>query len=357
MISETKAVDWWVLTDALPHTCLDLLNALIPAQPRKIKVYIDHDTPCGCVSSAEVQRALIRFSEKWGCDLKNGEGIACQDMLDTYVKEGQTIVCVSDFPTVYGAVNATAISVSPENWFQSVKLGQICVPKFAEFGVQLDHVSDNIKNLALGILSKYGASLSEKRVVFFGTAVGQLSEEQKRTLATMMSLAQAKAVSFQNKFDGSDFVVALPVDRELVLGPVGIQTVSANKETISVNEVFIGGCTGGSLEDLREAAKILCGKKISHKLRLMIAPVTSQVFCRAADEGLLDIFIDAGAIVMNQGCSVCWGSSQGIIDKEEVLLTTGPRRLLRCYGEEVGTVYSCSVAVAAESAISGTFEH
>ena len=60
---------------------------------------------------------------------------------------------------------------------------------------------------------------------------------------------------------------------------------------------------------------------------------------------------------MNQGCSVCWGSSQGIIDKEEVLLTTGPRRLLRCYGEEVGTVYSCSVAVAAESAISGTFEH
>lgn len=356
MISETKAVDWWVLTDALPHTCLALLDALIPAQPRKIKVYIDHDTPCGYVPSAEVQRALIRFSEKWGCDLKNGEGIACQDMLDAYVKEGQMIVCFSDFPTVYGAANAMAVSVSPEDWFQSAKLGQIRVPKLAEFGIQLNLTAGNVKNLALGILSKHGASLRGKRVVFFGAAVGQLADHQKRTLATMMSLGQAKAVSFRSKFDGADTASASPVDREMVVGPAGIQTTSVNKETISVHEVFIGGCTGGFLEDLREAAEILRGKKIAHKLRLMVAPVTSQVFCQAADEGLLDIFMDAGAIVMNQGCSVCWGSSQGIIDKEEVLLTTGPRRILHCYEEEVGTVYTCSVAVAAESAISGTFE-
>ena len=124
-------------------------------------------------------------------------------------------------------------------------------------------------------------------------------------------------------------------------------------EHISVQEVFIGGCRGGKLDDLRIAASILKGKKIAYRLRMVVSPASSAIYIQALQEGLIDIFLDSGAIVMNQGCSVCWGKAQGILDAGEVLVSTGSYNCKGCSGSEDSFVYLVSPAIAAKVAING----
>lgn len=107
------------------------------------------------------------------------------------------------------------------------------------------------------------------------------------------------------------------------------------------------------IEDLRAAAKVLKGKSVSSALHVIVAPATSSVYLQAIEEGLIDIFLDSGAVVMNQGCSVCWGKAQGILDAGEVLVSTGSYQYPGCSGDKDAAVYLVSPAIAAQCAIAG----
>ena len=82
---------------------------------------------------------------------------------------------------------------------------------------------------------------------------------------------------------------------------------------VKIDEAFLGSCNNGRIEELRVAAEILKGKKVSDSVRFLIAPASNEVYMQALDEGLIDIFMESGAMVMNCNCSVCWGSCQGVI--------------------------------------------
>ena len=122
---------------------------------------------------------------------------------------------------------------------------------------------------------------------------------------------------------------------------------------IKVDQVLIGSCTNSSLLDMMKVAKILKGKKVHPLVRFLVVPASNAVYQAALEEGLIDIFMEAGAIVMNANCSVCWGSCQGVIGEGETLISTGTRNFKGRAGHPDSFVYLASAATVTASAIKG----
>ncbi|MDX1809359.1 MAG: 3-isopropylmalate dehydratase large subunit [Sulfurospirillaceae bacterium] len=127
----------------------------------------------------------------------------------------------------------------------------------------------------------------------------------------------------------------------------------AVSDDIAVDQVFIGSCTNGRLEDLRIAAKILKDKKVSRKTRLIITPATQKISMQAQKEGLVDIFIEAGAVFSNPTCGACLGGYMGILGKDEVCISTTNRNFIGRMGDRSSKIYLANSAVAAASAVAG----
>ena len=121
----------------------------------------------------------------------------------------------------------------------------------------------------------------------------------------------------------------------------------------ALDEAFLGSCNNGRIEDLRVGAAIIKGKKVSPNVRFLVVPASRGVYEQAMKEGLLEIFMEAGAIVMNPNCSVCWGSCQGVIGEGEVLISTGTRNFKGRAGHRDSFVYLASAATVTASAIAG----
>jgi 3-isopropylmalate/(R)-2-methylmalate dehydratase large subunit len=127
----------------------------------------------------------------------------------------------------------------------------------------------------------------------------------------------------------------------------------AVKDDISIDQAFVGSCTNGTLSDLRIAANILKGRKIAKKVRMIVTPATQRIYKQAEKEGLIDIFIDAGAVVSNPTCGACLGGYMGILGDGERCVSTTNRNFRGRMGARTSEVYLASSAVAAASALTG----
>ena len=126
---------------------------------------------------------------------------------------------------------------------------------------------------------------------------------------------------------------------------------------IKINQVMIGSCTNGRIEDMRMAAQILKGKKVADGVRVIIIPATQEIYKQCIKEGILEIFIDAGAVVSTPTCGPCLGGYMGILASEEKAVTTTNRNFVGRMGHKESEVYLASPAVAAASAITGKIEN
>lgn len=133
----------------------------------------------------------------------------------------------------------------------------------------------------------------------------------------------------------------------------GKKISEAIKDEIKIDQVFIGSCTNGRLSDLRVAAKILRGKKVAKHTRMIITPATQEIFRKAQKEGLIDIFIDAGAVVSNPTCGACLGGYMGILGDNERCIATTNRNFVGRMGAKSSEIYLANSAVAAASAVAG----
>jgi 3-isopropylmalate/(R)-2-methylmalate dehydratase large subunit len=122
---------------------------------------------------------------------------------------------------------------------------------------------------------------------------------------------------------------------------------------VKIDQAFLGSCNNGRIEDLRVAANILKRHKVKDTVRFLIAPASQAVYLQALKEGLLDIFMEAGAQVMNANCSVCWGSCQGVIGENEVLVSTGTRNFKGRAGHPSSKVYLASAETVTRAAVTG----
>lgn len=280
------------------------------------------------------------------------------------------------FSTGMGSTDLAYAMITGKNWFKVPEAIKVIFT-----GKPNEHVYG--KDLILEVIRLIGVDGAlYKSLEFTGEAIKYLNMDDRFSLCNMAIEAGAKngiiAVDEITKEflkdknlprepkyfysdEGANYSKVLEIDVSK-LEPViaypylpsnGKSISEAVKDELDIDQVFIGSCTNGRLSDLRIAAKILKGKRVARKTRLIITPATQKIARAAEKEGLIEIFIDAGGVVSNPTCGACLGGYMGILGKNERCVSTTNRNFVGRMGDRSSEVYLANSAVAAASAIAG----
>lgn len=215
------------------------------------------------------------------------------------------------------------------------------------------------KDVALKVIGEVKCNgLVGKVAQFYGEAVYEMTLSERITLCNMAAEGGALSAIIdpeKPEIEDADLIIDLSELEPLVAVPHQVDNVHSLKavEGTVIDQVFIGSCTNGRFEDFAVAAEILRGRRISPDVRLYISPASRKQLNLLAENKILNCFLDAGAILLNPGCSLCFGSCQGIMDDGEKLLTTGNRNYKGRVGTPNSYIFIGSPATAAASAITG----
>ncbi|BAU22960.1 3-isopropylmalate dehydratase large subunit [Caldimicrobium thiodismutans] len=356
--------------------------------PEKIALVMDHFTPNKDIKSAEQVRICREFAKKYG--IKHYyEGGVCgieHALLPELglIAPGDIVIGADSHTCTYGALSAFATGVGStdlagawitgKTWFK--------VPesiKFVYYGKLKPWVTG--KDLILYTIGDIGVDGAlYKAMEFTGEAIKGLTMAERLSMSNMaieaggkvgLMEADDKTLKFLKgrlkkeplilkadkkakyseirEYDCSkiDLVVALP---HL---PSNVKFVKDLSQKIYIDQVVIGSCTNGRYEDLEMASKILKGKKINPNVRCIIIPATPEIYKQALRKGLLEIFLEAGAIISPPTCGPCLGGHMGILAKGEKAVATTNRNFVGRMGHPESEVYLAGPAVAAASAILG----
>jgi len=280
------------------------------------------------------------------------------------------------FSTGMGSTDISFALITGGNWFkvpEAIKVVFSGKPGELIYG----------KDLILEVIRQLGVDGAlYKTLEFTGDTIGYLGMDDRFSLCNMAIEAGAKngiiavdditrdflkdkklARDSREFYSDSDAVYVQTIHIDVTkLEPViaypslpsnGKPLSQAISDNIAVDQVFIGSCTNGRLEDLRIAAKILKDKKVARKTRLIITPATQKISLQAQKEGLVEIFISAGAVFSNPTCGACLGGYMGILGKDEVCISTTNRNFIGRMGDRSSKIYLANSAIAAASAVAG----
>lgn len=280
------------------------------------------------------------------------------------------------FATGMGSTDLAYAMITGKNWFKVPETIKIVFKK-----KPAQHVYG--KDLILEVIRQIGVDGAlYKALEFTGESIQYLDMDSRFSLCNMAIEAGGKSgiiavdeitkeflkdknLRDEPKYfysdEGANYTKVIEIDTSK-LDPViaypflpsnGKSVREAVKDDIAIDQAFIGSCTNGRLSDLRIAASILKGKKVARKTRLIITPATQKIALQAQKEGLVDIFIEAGAVVSNPTCGACLGGYMGILGAGERCISTTNRNFVGRMGDRSSEVYLANSAVAAASAIAG----
>ncbi|MFQ6067886.1 MAG: aconitase/3-isopropylmalate dehydratase large subunit family protein, partial [bacterium] len=313
-----------------------------------------------------------------------GEGICHQLVVEEgWVGPGDLVVGADSHTSTYGALNSLATGVGSTDLAAVMASGKLWfrVPETIKISFK-GKLSSGVyaKDLALYLIGKLGArGALYKSIELEGEVIKDLSVEARFTLSNMITEAGAKAGIMQGdaktkkwlaerlerkvKFVESDEdaryekVLEFGVSRlaPQVAKPHSVDHVVSVPEVegTSIGEAFLGTCTNGRLEDLRIAGKILKDKKVHPEVRFMVAPASRTIYLDAMKEGILEIFIGAGAVILPPGCGCCVGTHQGVPSRGENVISSANRNFKGRMGSPEAFIYLASPATVAASAIRG----
>ncbi|MCW2277644.1 3-isopropylmalate dehydratase large subunit [Heliophilum fasciatum] len=351
----------------------------------------DHFVPAKDIKSAEQAKIMRDFARKH--ELLNhfdvGEmGIEhCLLPEKGLVGPGDVVIGADSHTCTYGALGAFATGVGSTDLAAGMALGEAWfkVPETIKFdydGVLPEDVTG--KDLILHTIGDIGVDGAlYQSMELTGTAIENLSMDGRMTMTNMAIEAGAKngiiapdkttlayiedrAVRpFKVYASDNDakYVREIKYDVEKLEPVVAFPHLPENTKPVSeaghveIDQVVIGSCTNGRIEDLRLAAKIFQGKKVHKNVRCIIFPGTQAIYKQAIKEGLMEIFIDAGVAVSTPTCGPCLGGHMGILAKGERALATTNRNFVGRMGHPESEVYLCGCNVAAASAIAGRIVH
>jgi 3-isopropylmalate dehydratase large subunit len=348
--------------------------------PEKIVIALDHWVPATSEDSARLHLETRKFVRRQS--IKNfydaGRGGVCHQVVaeEGFVKPGMLVVGTDSHTTTLGALGAFATGIGVTEMAVVFATGKLWLRVPESVKIILEgkfgrHVTG--KDAILHVIGELGTgSAIYKALEFCGPAVERMGISGRMTMANMSVEMGAKAGMFvQGSGEGakepfrSDPGAVYQKEHEFdisglepqVACPPGIDNVvSVSKlagRHIPVDQVFIGSCTNGRLEDIEAAAKILRGGKIHRDVRLLVAPASRRILCDALSRGMIKTLLDAHATIVNPGCSACFGGHTGILAPGETCLSTGNRNFTGRMGSAKSSVYVSSPAVAAASAIYG----
>jgi 3-isopropylmalate/(R)-2-methylmalate dehydratase large subunit len=359
--------------------------------PSRIVIIFDHRVPAESSKTATNQKKIREFVAKQGIakfhDVRGDQGGICHQILPEcgYVRPGYVVVGTDSHTTSHGALGAFAFGIGATEMASVWALGKalnIEVPatiKVVVKGKFPKHVQP--KDLILYLIGKLTAEGANFKVIeFHGPAIKAMSTSgrlvlcnmsveagatsgivpaDKETLRYLKEEAGVEEINLVTPDENAvyDQVIEIDVSKlePQIACPHTVDNVKPVKKVagIKVNQIVIGSCTNGRLDDLEIAAKILKGKKVAKGTRLLIFPASWKIYRKALIQGYLMDLIEAGAVIVNPGCGCCLGVHQGALGDGEVALATTNRNFKGRMGNPNAEVYLCSPAVAAASAITG----
>ena len=380
-------VDLAIAQDGTGPLAVQQFDALGGAElkvPRAV-FFIDHAAPSPRAELSNAHRIVREFCDRSGALLSDVEmGICHQRVAESYARPGDIVIGADSHTCTAGALGAfgtgmgsTDVAVgmsSGKTWLRVPETFRIEVGGALPAGVEA-------KDLMLTLIGRLGAAgATYKALEFGGPTIDALPMHGRLTLANMAVEAGAKAglvasddvtrafLAAQGREaewrplaadDGATYehTVTMLADElvPVVSAPHTVDNVHPAAELAGtrVDQVLIGTCTNGRLDDLRAAAALLRGRRRAPRTRLVVTPASAAVWRAAADEGLLQTFVDAGAVVTNPGCGACVGVHEGILGDGEVCVSTANRNFKGRMGNPQASIYLASATTAAACAVAG----
>jgi len=380
-------VDLAIAQDGTGPLAVQQFDALGGAElkvPRAV-FFIDHAAPSPRAELSNAHRIVREFCDRSGALLSDVEmGICHQRVAESYARPGDIVIGADSHTCTAGALGAfgtgmgsTDVAVgmsSGKTWLRVPETFRIEVGGALPAGVEA-------KDLMLTLIGRLGAAgATYKALEFGGPTIDALPMHGRLTLANMAVEAGAKAglvasddvtrafLAAQGREaewrplaadDGATYehTVTMLADElvPVVSAPHAVDNVHPAAELAGtrVDQVLIGTCTNGRLDDLRAAAALLRDRRRAPRTRLVVTPASAAVWRAAADEGLLQTFVDAGAVVTNPGCGACVGVHEGILGDGEVCVSTANRNFKGRMGNPQASIYLASATTAAACAVAG----
>ncbi len=382
----TVELDRLMSNDGTTHLTIDMYNDL--AHPRiadveKLVWIVDHNVPSDSPKTAAAHQKMRDFAREHGIAYHEGEGVCHQIMMEQYVRPGELIFGADSHTCAYGALGAFGTGVGCTDYLYAMVTGTswVLVPETIRFTLT-GELPDGVyaRDLILTIIGRIGANgANYKAMEFVGDGMKSLTMSDRIAICNLCVEAGAKTAlmevddvameyltahgrepkhCFASDSDAAfadEYEVDLSEITPVVAKPHFVDNVAAARTCVGtrIDEAFLGSCNNGRIEDLRVGAQIIRGKKVAPAVRFLVVPASQAVYEQALDEGLITTFLEAGAIVMNPNCSVCWGSCQGVIGPGETLISTGTRNFKGRAGDPDSYVYLASAATVTASAITG----
>ncbi len=355
--------------------------------PERTILFIDHASPSPRKELSNTHMVLREFSKEYGAILSDtGAGVCHQRLIESYVNPGEVLVGADSHTCTSGALGAFATGMGSTDVAVAMALGKTWLKVPATFKIVVTgKFNPGIcsKDLMLHLIGMIGADgATYKALEFCGDTIENMEMSERFTLANMAVEAGAKCGLFvadektkaylEEKGRGDKYSQILPDKDAIYERVINIKaedikyTVSCphtvdntktvdelEKEHVKVNQVYVGTCTNGRIDDLRVVASILKDKKVNSDVRMLICPASPTVYKQALKEGLLETFIDANAQILPPGCGPCVGVHAGILGDGEVCLATQNRNFQGRMGNTNGQIYLASPYVAAYTAING----
>ena len=354
------------------------------AKPQSTFFVLDHCAPSPRMEIANDQKFIRSYAQEQGARLYDiNEGICHQIAVEDWALPGK-VICASDSHTpTAGGLGAFATGMGGTDIAVAMGLGKtwLRVPETILLKVKGKFPRGvYAKDLGLYIIGKISAEGATYKALEFGGDIENIGMSGRFTLANLSVEAGAKTGLFpadertreflktqgrEEGFQGleadkdAEYEQVLEIDlaglKPMVAKPHRVDNVVPLNEVrgTKINQVFIGSCTNGRLDDLEIAARILKGKKCHPQVRMIVVPASRKVYMDALKRGYMETFIDAGAFVLSPNCGVCGGVHQGVPADDEVCLSTSNRNFKGRMGNPNAFVYLASPATAAISAVSG----
>ena len=353
--------------------------------PERTILFIDHASPSPRKELSNTHMVLRDFSKEYGAVLSDiGEGVCHQRLVETFVNPGEVLVGADSHTCTSGALGAFATGMGSTDVAVAMALGKTWLKVPRTFKIVINgKLKDGVfsKDLMLHIIGLIGADGATYRALeFCGSTIENMSMSERFTLSNMAVEAGAKCGlivadettkaylksrgredKYRQILPDADAIYEriIEIDANDVERTVSCPHTVDNTKTvkelnhIKVNQVYVGTCTNGRLEDMRVVASILKGKKVNKDVRMLICPASPDVYKACLKEGLLEIFMDANAVILPPGCGPCVGVHAGTLGDGEVCLATQNRNFQGRMGNTKGEIYLASPYVAAYTAING----
>lgn len=360
--------------------------------PSKVAIIFDHRVPAESSKTAMNQKKVREFTSRYMIgkfhDIRGDRGGICHQILPEsgYVRPGSVVVGTDSHTTSHGALGAFAFGIGATEMASVWVLGTVLSVEVPEtirvnvHGAFPPFVGP--KDLILHLIGKISAQGANFRVIeFHGETIRMMSTSGRLVICNMS--VEAGATSGIVPADGetirylrdearvddpltlvlpdstAKYVQEIDIDVSAlgpqVACPHTVDNVKSVEEVVGrrIDQIVIGSCTNGRLDDLEIAARIIRGRKVAANSRMLVFPASGKVYSEALQRGYIAEFMKAGAVVMNPGCGPCLGVHEGALADGEVALSTTNRNFKGRMGNPKSEVYLCSPAVAAASALTG----